>query len=294
MFKELNWKNLDDSEIEREYSPSSVIGGNYFPFIEEYIRISNLVAGSFNVIECVYGPGSTNTLDLILPQNCSEKTPVPLVVFIHGGYWQELSKKESLFLGKQILDEGYAFAAIDYSLCPSVTLEEIVDECRMSISWLKSSGALYNFDPENIILTGSSAGAHLAAMCSIKYDGDSANHSYLPAATVLVSGIYELEPLIHTSVNDALKMNKDSALSLSPMFKGLGSFPKTLIAWGENETDEFKSQSRTFAKNLMDYGVCVETYEVSARNHFDVILDLAKKNTSLGNRFYKLLEDVCS
>ena len=294
MLNKINWRELENSEIEREYSPSSTIGGDYLPYINEYIRESNLVKESYGVIPCAYGPLKTNTLDLILPRNLTDGAPVPLIVFVHGGYWQELSKKESLFLGKQILDEGYAFAAIDYSLCPSVKIEQIVDECRMALSWLKSAGSSYGYDSEKIILTGSSAGAHLSAMCSLTDNHESRSASYIPAATVLVSGIYELEPLIHTSINDALQMSKDSAIILSPLFKSLKFFPQTLITWGENETDEFKYQSEAFAQNLMDYGILVETCEVIGKNHFDIILDLANKNGTLGKKFYKLIEDVCS
>ena len=294
MLNKINWRELENSEIEREYSPSSTIGGDYLPYINEYIRESNLVKESYGVIPCAYGPLKTNTLDLILPRNLTDGAPVPLIVFVHGGYWQELSKKESLFLGKQILEEGYAFAAIDYSLCPSVKIEQIVDECRMALSWLKSAGSSYGFDSEKIILTGSSAGAHLSAMCSLTDNHESRSASYIPAATVLVSGIYELEPLIHTSINDALQMSKDSAIILSPLFKSLKFFPQTLITWGENETDEFKYQSEAFAQNLMDYGILVETCEVIGKNHFDIILDLANKNGTLGKKFYKLIEDVCS
>ena len=294
MINKINWRELEKSEIEREYSPSSAIGGDYLPYINEYIRESNLVKESYDVIQCAYGPLGTNTLDLILPKNLIDGAPVPLIVFVHGGYWQELSKKESLFLGKQILDEGYAFAAIDYSLCPSVKIEQIVDECRMALSWLKSAGSSYGYDSEKIILTGSSAGAHLSAMCSLTDNHESRSASYIPAATVLVSGIYELEPLIHTSINDALQMSKDSAIILSPLFKSLKFFPQTLITWGENETDEFKYQSEAFAQNLMDYGILVETCEVIGKNHFDIILDLANKNGILGKKFYKLIEDVCS
>lgn len=294
MINKINWRELENSEIEREYSPSSAIGGDYLPYINEYIRESNLVKESYDVIQCAYGPLGTNTLDLILPKNLIDGAPVPLIVFVHGGYWQELSKKESLFLGKQILDEGYAFAAIDYSLCPSVKIEQIVDECRMALSWLKSAGSSYGYDSEKIILAGSSAGAHLSAMCSLTDNHESRSASYIPAATVLVSGIYELEPLIHTSINDALQMSKDSAIILSPLFKSLKFFPQTLITWGENETDEFKYQSEAFAQNLMDYGILVETCEVIGKNHFDIILDLANKNGTLGKKFYKLIEDVCS
>ena len=91
MVEDLNWQNLNAEQLEEEYSPSSVIGGNYLPFIQEYIERSDDVASSNSIIECFYGPIQSNSIDLILPENITEDKPVPLLVFIHGGYWQELS-----------------------------------------------------------------------------------------------------------------------------------------------------------------------------------------------------------
>ena len=114
------------------------------------------------------------------------------------------------------------------------------------------------------------------------------------ASTILVSGIYELEPIIQTSINDAIKMNRTVANSMSPMLKDLENFPDTLIVWGENETAEFKGQSNVFSKKLIEFGVNVKAFEVPSRNHFDVILDLTNRNTLLGCEFYKLIAKVKS
>lgn len=294
MVEEVNWRNLNAAQLEEEYSPSSVIGGNYLPFIHEYIKRSDDVASSNSIIECFYGPMKSNSVDLILPENTPKDKPVPLLVFIHGGYWQELSKKESLFAAKDILSEGIAFAAVDYTLCPNVTIQEIVDECVMALRYLQSIGPKYNFDPNKIVLAGSSAGAHLASMCVLEGMKAKDNSPLRIASTILVSGIYELEPIIQTSINDAIKMDRTVANSMSPMLKDLENFPDTLIVWGENETAEFKGQSNVFSKKLIEFGVSVKAFEVPSRNHFDVILDLTKRNTLLGYEFYKLIAKVKS
>ena len=294
MVEEINWRNLNASQLEEEYSPSSVIGGNYLPFIHEYIKRSDDVASSNSIIECFYGPMQSNSVDLILPENTPKDKPFPLLVFIHGGYWQELSKKESLFAAKDILSEGIAFAAVDYTLCPNVTIQAIVDECVMALRYLQSIGSKYNFDPNKIILAGSSAGAHLASMCVLEGMKAKNDSSLRIASTILVSGIYELEPIIQTSINDAIKMNRTVANSMSPMLKDLENFPDTLIVWGENETAEFKGQSNVFSKKLIEFGVNVKAFEVPSRNHFDVILDLTNRNTLLGYEFYKLIAKVKS
>ena len=95
--KRTNWKSLNSEELEREYNPSSVIGGDYLPYVQEYIKQSQFSKKNLNSINCQYGPKPGNTLDLFIPKSASPKAPCPLMIFIHGGYWQELTKNESEF-----------------------------------------------------------------------------------------------------------------------------------------------------------------------------------------------------
>ena len=131
-----NWESLSNEDLEKEYNPSSIIGGNYQPYIEQYIARSESAKNQLDITECQYGPKSTNTLNLFIPKNASQEKPCPLMVFIHGGYWQELSKNESQFSAIEFVKEDIAFAAIDYTLCPKATIQEIIDECKLAINWL--------------------------------------------------------------------------------------------------------------------------------------------------------------
>lgn len=271
---------------EREYSPSSCIGGNYAPYIEEYATLSAAaLKGACRHVELAYGSAAAHKLDLFLPAPSDSEPLPPLLLFIHGGYWQELSKASSLFAAPDCTEAGIAFAAIDYTLAPQASIHDMVLECRQALRWLHQHGEELGFDSQRIIVAGSSAGAHLAAMCCMRGWKDDADlPAGAPAAAVLVSGIYDLQPLIGTSINEALSLDESSALAVSLQGFDLTGFPASIISWGEIETSEFKRQSQAFAELLDAMGVQYGTsIEMPARNHFNVIFDLARPNTSLGD-----------
>ena len=300
-----SWRELDDAAREREVSPSSCIGGNYQPFIAAYAERSAQARARANAegsgrLNLRYGPGAAQLLDLFLPPAAGPVggAGVPaLLVFIHGGYWQELSKDESSFAAPQCVAQGIAFAAVNYTLAPSATVAEMVAECRLAIAWLHANAAALGFDARRIVVAGSSAGAHLAAMVALPPQGPPLAPAFAPTpapalspmdaplrlrGAVLVSGIYELEVLLGTSVNEALGLTADSARALSPALLPLRGFPPSIVCWGEVETAEFKRQSQGFAACLQGAGTSCQRFEMPQRNHFDVILDLADPATMLG------------
>jgi arylformamidase len=266
---DLNWRSLSEAEREREYSPSSCVDGDYGPYIQAYVERSAAARRAHPPQTLRYGAGERQTIDLFMPKNVVRP---PVMVFFHGGYWQELSKQESAFAAPQCLAHGIACAAVDYTLAPNASLSAIVDECRAAVACLADVGPL--------VVAGSSAGAHLAAMV--------ANERLRGA--VLVSGIYDLEPLIGTSINAALGLDVAEAGRNSPMHRSLVGFPPSLVCWGDNETDQFKRQSGLFARRLHAAGAMCSVFECVGRNHFDVILELADPGTELGRRTLDLLQ----
>ncbi|MDV2116493.1 alpha/beta hydrolase [Alcaligenes faecalis] len=287
--------SLSAQEREREYSPSSCIGGNYAPYIEAYATLSAAaLQGGARHTELAYGNKATHKLDLFLPEPRDSEVLPPLLLFIHGGYWQELSKASSLFSAPDCTDAGIAFAAIDYTLAPQASVHDMVLECRQALRWLHQHGQELGFDPQRIVVSGSSAGAHLAAMCCLRgWKEDADLPVGAPAAAVLVSGIYDLQALIGTSINEALSLDVESARAISPQLLDLQGFPPTAISWGEIETSEFKRQSQAFADALNALGAqYLPPLEVPARNHFDVILDQARSGTALGDTTHALFASL--
>jgi arylformamidase len=153
------------------------------------------------------------------------------------------------------------------------------------------------------------AGAHLAAMVAMR----AAQTANPLQGTVLVSGIYDLAPLVGTSINHALGLDAATAVALSPARRLLNGCTKqvltntptsvisykhnllllfselNVLVWGEMETAEFKRQSQDFAQTLLALGLPCDSFEVPGKNHFDIILDLTDPHTSLGSATLRLL-----
>ena len=221
--------------------------------------------------------------------------PVPLLVFIHGGYWQQLSAADSRFPADACLARGWGFAAIDYTLAPEASLDQIVDECRRAIRVLADRADSLGIDATRLVVAGHSAGAHLTAMAAIDPGGDD-DHTRIPgtgiAGTVLVSGVFELEPLIGTSINEHIGLDREAARRNSPLGLDVVDTPTALVAYGADETSEFKAQSDAFARHLEAAGTTVTMLEVAGRNHFDVILELAEPATPLGDAVDRLVRSI--
>jgi arylformamidase len=278
----IDWRNLSPAQLEQAYSPSSAIGGNYQPFIDQYVQRSARARAWFAAqsdcdvqYDLPYGQGSRHQFDFFRPNPI--KKP-PLLVYIHGGYWQELSKNESQFFAVQAVQAGLAHAVLGYALAPSASVGDIVTQCVQALRYLHAQADVLGFDAQRIHLAGSSAGAHLAAMTALQCP--------FVAGTVLVSGIYELEPLIYTSINTALGMNAAQAQELSPALQNLSYFPPAVMAVGDIETAQFKQQSVAFAKQLKQ---SASVLTIEGRNHFDVVFDLLDPATLLGQASLSLM-----
>ena len=279
----LEWEKFSASDRDREYSPSSMIGGNYKPFIYEYESQSRTARAHTQSKIYQYGIQKNQVIEVTKISRSKSNVLNPILVFIHGGYWQELSIRDSFFPSFEAAKNGVGYAAIEYSLAPKVSIDEIVEECKNAIEWLFMNASDLGYDNRKIILAGSSAGAHLVAMCVL----DKLKIKIL--GNILVSGIYDIEPLIDTSIDEALSLSKDEAYRNSPLNFSLKNFPPTIVAWGENETEQFKKQSKILVNKLIDEGVPVRSLEVIGKNHFDIILDLANFNKKLGNELKILL-----
>jgi arylformamidase len=261
-------------DFEKEYSPSSAIGGNYQPFIQEYIDRSKDAYSQVNCIKDLrYGAAERALIDYF-PAPTSVHNEAPgLLVFIHGGYWQELSKNESSFLAPVWHAAGFAHAVVGYTLAPQAKLGEIVVQCRTAIAHLRDQAAQLGHDPQRIVVAGSSAGGYLAAACA-------ADASLELLGMIPISGIFDLSPLVSTTINDALGMTVQEAAELSRETDDCNRVP-AVIAWGEIETQAFKQQSQNLAKHIAHYGRTCETLEIAGRNHFDVVHELGDPQSKL-------------
>jgi arylformamidase len=228
-------------------------------------------------LDLSYGPGPRDRLDYF---PSAEPKSSPTVVFIHGGYWQRGDKSAYSFLAESFVKNGVSFAAINYDFCPGVSITQIVDQARKAMAWLWHNIDGLGGDREKFSIVGHSAGAHISGMM-MATDWPSFAEG-LPRdmfkGAILVSGIFDLEPLLSTSNNDLLHLNQAEAFSQSPINHAAVTNAPQLIAYGEDETEEFKWQSDRYVATFGVLNGRVTRHVVSG-NHFDVLNELSDEHS---------------
>lgn len=270
------WKTWTKERLEREYSPSSIVS-DLGAEIEGYARDSAAARAAHPPTVISYGVHPTATLDLFRPEGSG---PHATVIYIHGGYWQELSKNESAFMVPALLAGGVAVAVVDYQLAPAVRLPAIIAQCSAACRHLVTEAGRLGLDSARLVVAGSSAGGHLAAMVLGEVGG--------LAGGVLLSGVYDLVPLVGTYVNDALGLDESAAERVSPMDRPMVAKIPLVVAVGEIETSEFHRQTTAFAERKRTEGHPVMEFRAAGRHHFDLPYDLGNPDTRLGQLTLRL------
>lgn len=243
--------------------------------------------------DIAYGPHPRETLDLYTLPDAG----APLLVFIHGGYWQALSKAEHAFLASGFAGEaGLAnVAVVGYPLGPEADMDRIVASVRRAILFLWREAAPLGFDRNRIHVGGHSAGGQLTLMALLtdwsKLDG--AAPADLVKSGFSVSGLYDLQPIQQCYVNDRLGMDeavarRNSPLLLLPDFAG--PLPPLVCAVGGAETPAYHQQQHDFVTAWQAKGRNgVTAITVPDRHHFDIIDELAQPGRPLHDAMAALL-----
>ena len=274
-----DWQSLSPDQLEREYNARATV-----PDIDAELRAyRDASLPMYTTLECLrdlpYGPSADERLDLF---PVPDRPGAPVLLFIHGGYWRALSRADSVFMARNFVAQGVAVAAIDYSLAPAAHLGTMVAQCRRAVAWLHAYLRARNSRNVRIVVAGSSAGAHLAAMVlAAGWQGALGLADDVVHGGVLVSGLYDLAPLRQTLPQAWLQLTAQDVLALSPQLHLPAPARPVRVVVAGQDTDEFKRQSRDYAQACERQGNAVEYLEVSGRNHFNIILDWMLADSAL-------------
>ncbi len=239
--------------------------------------------------DLTYGPGERETFDLFPAR---EPTGA-LLIYIHGGYWQRGDKSMYSFIAEPFLENGVAVAVLNYNLCPSVRLGEIAPQIRRAVVSLYGSADTHGFDGNQLYVMGHSAGGHLTAMMmATDWPAlDSALPANLVKAGVPISALFELEPLVHTSINEGPQMDVEEAIRESPMFMAPATDAPQLVVVGGAETPEFHRQSDDYCEKYRTDARRMDRYSVPDADHFDELNRLAEADSEFFRRSIALIRD---
>jgi arylformamidase len=224
-----------------------------------------------------YGDGPRQLADLYP----APRPGAPIVLFFHGGFWRALSKDHVGHVAGPLVEAGAAAVMPGYDLCPSVPLQTVVAQARQALLWTRQQAARLNGDPDRIYVAGNSAGAHRAAMMMAE---DWTRHG-LPrapiAGAILVTGIYDLRPVLRIQVNEDVRLAPEDVLGLSPQFLPLHCRVPAIVAAGAAEPALWIEQSRRYAAKLSAKGADVRLMEAAGLHHFSITHSLSDSNAPL-------------
>jgi len=283
---ELNFQYSPSKWVKR-VSPQEVVGLHQaFGRKESEIAREVIEKKELNVTYST--SGKDTQVDLFYPNEFNENSPI--LIYIHGGYWQALSKDESSYFAKSFINSGIAVAVAGYDLCPHVKLSEIVHQIRELTAFLHGK-----FPKNPIYISGHSAGGHLASMMLyVDWETQYGFTEPFLKGVCLVSGVFDLVPIRRAeSVNteDCLQLNDKDVNENSPIILGK---PKVLcpvlIVAGILDSEEFRRQSIEFSQILRatleekrhpgfweeDGEGDVKVLIIEGKDHFNVMEDFSK------------------
>ncbi|MES2887158.1 MAG: alpha/beta hydrolase [Pseudomonadota bacterium] len=193
-------------------------------------------------LDVAYGDGPNETLDIFPAPHAD----APVMVFIHGGWWRALDKRQHAFVAPSFVDAGAMVVVPNHALCPAVTIEQIVMQLVKALAWVYRHAALYGGDTRRIVVVGHSAGGHLASMLlSCRWQAVARDlPPDLVRAALSISGLFDLEPVRQTPFLQAdLKLTAASARKLSPVHFPPPAGPLFSVVGGL-ESEEHQRQSQ--------------------------------------------------
>jgi acetyl esterase/lipase len=225
-------------------------------------------------------------LDLYLPKNPKSEKPLPVVVFIHGGGWQNGDKSSGLGTVGPLVESGeYAGVSIGYRLTGEAMWPAQIYDCKAAIRWIRGNAKKYNFDPENIGVAGSSAGGHLVAMLGTSGDvealeGKLGKHLLMSSRVTCVVNLFGPSDLLtmggsHNSpgspeaklIGGALQENPEKAKLASPITYVTKDDPPFLFIHGTSDPVVAFSQSESLNQALKKVGVTTFFVPVTNGGH---------------------------
>jgi arylformamidase len=254
-------RELDDQYDTSKQLPDGDVGG----YFDRFVAASELARRTCAFETIRYGPHERESYDFFAGSPAG-----PLFVWVHGGYWRRLSKDAFSFIAPPLVAAGVSVAILNYPLAPGPTLDAIVASVRAGFVAAAERACRFGGDPSRVFAGGHSVGAQLAAMLAASSE---------LSGMLALSGLYDLEPLRHSHINEWIAMDAATARRNSPLYRRPLGTPWLLIAAGGKEQPEFHRQQRTYATAWRAWGGPVRELAAPDDDHFSIVLRLADEGS---------------
>lgn len=269
------YRGMDRAALDAAYDNTKAVADSAALLADFDARSAALRALKPQHLDLRYGPAERNRIDYFAADK-----PGPILVFIHGGYWQMRAKETFSFLAAGPLAHGIHVALPGYTLAPAATLDGIVAEVRAALRWIAQHAAQLGGDVSRIIVSGWSAGGHLTAMVMDE-----------PAVKggLAISGIFDLEPIQLNYLNARLGLDAAAVQRLSPLLHLPATSPPLILACGTDELPELQGQSATYAAARAQAHLPGRLLRLPSHNHFTILEELARADGALTRALCELI-----
>ena len=271
-----------DPVLEKGYNVRLLVD-DFDGLIEKWSYRSEKFRGNVDsILNCQYGSGEKDKLDIF---RCGDSN-APLFVFVHGGYWQRGDKSIYSFVAESFVNSGIDVALIGYQLCPGASMTNIVERIREAIVWIWNNADDYLKSKHRINVSGHSAGGHITGMM-LATDWSMISNDIpkdIIKTGVPISGLYQLDPIRETTIADALGLDDQESLALSPHFYKPVTEAPILVTLGGGETPEFFWQTDKFFHRWKDFKAPLDYFAEPDVDHFGVVERLADSKSQIFNK----------
>jgi acetyl esterase/lipase len=259
------YRGMDRAALDAAYNNGAAVRNSAEIVTDWQARSDRLRNSHAPTMDLRYGPAERNRIDLF---PASDRVD-PLLVFIHGGYWQMRAKEVFAFIAEGPLAHGMSVALVGYTLAPDIRLDGIVAEIRSALDYLSPRS-------KSLLLSGWSAGGHLTAMCM--------SHPSVKAG-LAISGIYDLEPMRLSYINEKLRLDEAEDRRNSPLTNGMKFGKPLVVAYGKAELPEMQRQSEDFAQAAKAI-----VLPLAGHDHFTILQELASPHGALTGALRSLID----
>jgi arylformamidase len=254
---DVDWRAMSQEERDRGLNNGVAVAGSADIVAGWERRSAEMRARYPAHLDLRYGPRERNRIDFL---RAGDKAPT--LLFIHGGYWQHRAKEVFTVFAEGPMAHGINVALIGYTLAPEATLDQIVAEIHAGIDYLAEQLPALGGNAGEIVVSGWSAGGHLTSMALA--------HPKVKAG-LGISGIYDLEPIRHSYLNEKLGLDEAMSQRNSAMMQTGGAMKPLSLVIGSAELPLLRKQTADFAAHRARHGLPVTYEEIPGADHFSIM-----------------------
>lgn len=256
----IRWHDLPFNDIERHFNPRVAVA-DAAERIAGWTARSEALANRTGIERDIrFGPGDNATFDLHLT-----RVDAPTAIFVHGGYWRALDKADVVFAADGLAGGGLNVVNLNYDLCPTLSLSALNQQIAAAIRFITDEADRLGLGTGPFFVVGHSCGAHAAALAA-------ATPGLADRLTgiVALSGIYDTRALLHTTVNDDLRLDDEEAARLNVLAVRPRLGMRVLCVVGGEEPSAWIGESRAYHAHALALGADSRFEVLDGEDHFSM------------------------